>query len=65
MEMNLSKSFCEMLPEEEELVEGGGVVAAVYALGFVMGMSPLGALVVCGTCIVGGVATAVVVNMTN
>ncbi len=61
--MNLNNvGFAELTRNEMEVVEGGGIVAAVYALGFVMGMSPLGALVVCGVCIAGGIALAVAVS---
>lgn len=54
------KSSQEEELSEEELsdVSGGGFVAGVYALGFVFGMSPLGALVLCGGAICGGVAIA-------
>lgn len=41
-----------------ENVAGGGFTAAVYALGFVFGMSPLGALVLCGAVVVGGALLA-------
>ncbi|HOJ99127.1 MAG TPA: hypothetical protein PLW34_06170 [Termitinemataceae bacterium] len=39
--------FTEVSSLELEQIEGGGIVAAVYALGFVMGMTPAGALVTC------------------
>ena len=45
--------FVEVSQDEMMAVDGGGVVAAVYALGFVMGMTPLGAIAVCA---VGAVA---------
>lgn len=45
--------FLELSQNEIEMIDGGGAVAAVYALGFVMGMSPLGAL-----CVVGAGAVA-------
>ncbi len=46
--------------QEDALAEvsGGGIVAGVYALGFIFGMSPLGALLLCGGAIVAGVAIA-------
>jgi len=53
MEMTLSNGFCEMNEKEIMCVDGGGAVAAVYALGFVFGCSPMGALCICG-----GVAVA-------
>ena len=54
-----NNNLCELSVEECNEANGGGVVAAVYALGFVMGMSPLGAICVVGACAVGGVALAV------
>lgn len=58
----VSNAFTELKGNEMSQVNGGGITAAVYALGFVMGMTPLGALCVCGACIVGGVAAGVVVS---
>ena len=56
----IKKSHNEELSEEDlENVAGGGITAAVYALGFVFGMSPLGALCLCGGAVVGGVLLAV------
>jgi predicted ribosomally synthesized peptide with nif11-like leader len=55
----IKKSHAEELTEEDlENVAGGGFTAAIYALGFVFGMSPLGALVLCGAAVVGGVLIA-------
>lgn len=55
----IKKSHSEDLSEEElDNVSGGGFTAAVYALGFVFGVSPLGALCICGGAIVGGVLLA-------
>lgn len=55
----IKKSNSEELSEEDlDNVAGGGITAAVYALGFVFGMSPLGALVLCGAAVVGGVLLA-------
>ena len=55
----IKKSHNEELNEEDlENVAGGGITAAVYALGFVFGMSPLGALCLCGAAVVGGIALA-------
>lgn len=55
----IKKSQNEELNEEDlDGVSGGGLTAAVYALGFVFGMSPLGALVLCGGALVGGVLLA-------
>jgi len=48
--------FSAVSEKEMMVVEGGGVVAAVYALGFVMGMSPAGAITVC---VLGAVAVGV------
>lgn len=50
---------CELKEEELENVAGGGIVAATYALGFIFGMSPLGALVLCGAAVAVGVGLAV------
>lgn len=58
MEIALNR-FEELSYDEAQAVDGGGVVAAVYALGFIMGMSPLGALIVCGVAIGAGIAVAV------
>ena len=55
MEINLD-TFKELENNDMSQINGGGPVAAVYALGFVMGMSPLGALCVCGGCVAAGVA---------
>lgn len=48
----------ELNVEELDNVAGGGIVAATYALGFIFGMSPLGALVLCGAAVAGGVLIA-------
>lgn len=67
MELQQLKSlgFQEMSDNELEEVNAGGIKAAVYALGFVMGMSPLAALCVCGGVIAAGVAVGVMVNRAN
>lgn len=55
----IKRSNSEELNEEDlDNVAGGGVTAAVYALGFVFGMSPLGALTLCGAAVAGGVLLA-------
>ena len=55
----IKKSHTEELSEEDlDNVSGGGFTAAVYALGFIFGMSPLGALVLCGAVVVGGALLA-------
>lgn len=55
----IKKSQSEELTEKElDAVSGGGATAALYALGFIFGMSPLGALVLCGAAVVGGVLIA-------
>lgn len=55
----IKKSHSDELNEEDlDNVAGGGITAAVYALGFVFGMSPLGALVLCGAVLVGGALLA-------
>lgn len=54
--MELSANFNELTFEEMENVDGGGPVAAVYALGFVMGVSPMAALVICGGTAIAAVA---------
>lgn len=55
MEMIKTNGFCEMTKDEMTSVDGGGFTAAVYALGFAMGCSPLGAICIC----VGATAAAV------
>lgn len=55
----IKKSYDEELKEDElENVAGGGFVAGVYALGFVFGVSPLGAVIICGGAVAAGVAIA-------
>ena len=55
----IKKSHDAELSEEDlEDVAGGGIVAGVYALGFVFGMSPLGALVLCGAAVTAGIVIA-------
>lgn len=57
MEKTLNMGAFEALDQQEMLkVDGGGAVAAVYALGFVFGCSPLGALCICGGIAVAAVA---------
>ncbi len=48
MQMVLSNGFCEMTKEERYIVSGGGVVAFVYAMGFVFGCTPLGFCIAAG-----------------
>ena len=60
--MKLTNGFYEMSEKETREVDGGGVVAAVYALGFVFGCSPLGALCICGGVAVASVAAGVAVS---
>ncbi|WP_294674995.1 hypothetical protein [uncultured Ruminococcus sp.] len=47
MENVMTKGFAELSASEMNEVEGGGVTAAIYALGFVFGCSPLGAICIC------------------
>lgn len=55
----IKKSHSDELSEEDlEDVAGGGIVAGVYALGFVFGMSPLGALILCGAAVAAGIIIA-------
>lgn len=55
----IKKSQSDELSEDDlENVAGGGFTAAIYALGFIFGTSPLGALVLCGAAVVGGVLLA-------
>lgn len=55
----IKKSHSDELNEEDlDNVAGGGITAAVYALGFIFGMSPLGALVLCGGVLVAGALLA-------
>lgn len=49
----------EITNEEMLEVDGGMAPAAIYALGFVMGMSPTGALAVCGVTVAAGIAVAI------
>lgn len=62
MEMTLSNGFCEMKEKEIMCVDGGGAVAAVYALGFVFGCSPMGALCICGGVAVASVAAGIIIS---
>lgn len=55
-------AFEEMTSEEMGTVNGGGVVAAVYALGFVFGCSPLGAICICGGVAITAVAAGIAVS---
>lgn len=53
MEMKLNNELCEVSQDEMAKINGGGVVAFVYALGFMAGVAPVwvcvgGALVVVG-----------------
>lgn len=61
MTVKLNQKFNELSKEKMIQIDGGMLPAAVYALGFVMGMTPAGALVVCGATVAAGVATAVAV----
>lgn len=55
----IKKSHDAELSEADlDNVAGGGFVAGVYALGFLFGMSPLGALVLCGAAVACGVILA-------
>lgn len=62
MEMILNNNFITMTNDEKNQINGGGFVAAVYALGFVMGMSPLGALCLCGVCVAGGITAGIIAS---
>lgn len=59
MENVMSNSFQELSIAEAQSVDGGGPVAAVYALGFIFGCSPLGALCIVGAAVVVGVGIAI------
>lgn len=59
MNLALNENFCELSNNEMIETEGGTGPAIVYALGFVMGMSPAGALAVCGAVVAAGVVAAV------
>lgn len=59
MNLALSENFCELSNNEMIETEGGMAPAIVYALGFVMGVSPAGALAVCGAAVAVGVVAAV------
>jgi hypothetical protein len=58
-------SFYELTPNEEFVVNGGGPVAAVYALGFAMHMAPAAALGVVGVALIAGVAVGYWVYSSN
>ena len=51
-----------MNEKEIMCVDGGGAVAAVYALGFVFGCSPMGALCICGGVAVASVAAGIIIS---
>ena len=57
--------FSAVAEDEMTDVNGGGVTAAVYALGFAMGMSPLGAICVCTGAVAIGVGLAVMSIRSN
>lgn len=53
MEMVLNNGFCELNSNEIEVINGGGVTAFVFALGFMAGVAPVwvcvgGAMVLVG-----------------
>ncbi len=55
----IKKSHAEELSEADlDNVAGGGITAAIYALGFIFGVSPLGALIICGGALAVGIALA-------
>ena len=62
MELTLNENFCEMSNNEMIEAEGGVAPAIIYAAGFVMGMSPAGALVVIGGAAVAGAALLLASN---
>ena len=59
MGKNLENTICKLSNEDLTQVNGGMLPAAVYALGFVFGMTPAGALVVCGAAVAAGVGAAI------
>lgn len=52
MEMTMKNEFCALSQREEEMVNGGGVVAFVYAMGFVFGCPPVAVCVAAGAGVV-------------
>lgn len=63
MEKALNNGFCELSQKEFENVNGGGITAFIYALGFMAGVAPVyvcvgGAMVLVGAglCIYDAVA---------
>lgn len=60
-ELKMNK-FNALTMEEMMAVDGGGAVAAVYALGFVFGCSPLGALCICGGIALASVGAGIAVS---
>lgn len=58
MELTLNNGFCELSDSEVFDVNGGMAPAAIYALGFAMGMTPAGALAVCGVAAAVGIGLA-------
>ena len=59
MEKVLSNGFCEMTQKEKMEIDGGMAPAAIYALGFICGTTPLAACIGLGLVAVGGVVYAV------
>lgn len=53
MELTMENGFQELSFSEMQRVEGGGVVAFVYALGFIAGTTPLAVCVGAGLVVVG------------
>lgn len=59
MELTLKNGFCELSQKELEIIDGGMPPAALYALGFVCGTTPLAACIGLGLVVVGGITYAV------
>lgn len=53
MENVMKNGFCELNENETIMVDGGGVVAFVFALGFIAGTTPLAVCVGAGIVVVG------------
>jgi len=58
----LNRNFEELTLYEVNEVNGGMAPAALYALGFVFGCSPAGAIAICVGAVAAGVGIAVAAN---
>lgn len=51
MELRMS-GFCDLSKNEMEMIDGGGITAFVFAMGFVFSCTPLAVCVVAGSAVV-------------